>query len=85
VAVPFVAADLVGGAGAEAHDMEGVKADLGVGDGLADGALVLAAHVDRDGADRLAAVAESIEEGLQGGAVAARSAPHDRAGGVVGH
>ena len=33
--------------------MEGVKADLGVRDGGADRALVLAAHVDRDRPDRL--------------------------------
>ena len=84
VGVPFVAADLVGRAGAEADDVEGVKADLGVRDGGADRALVLAAHVDRDRPDRLLAVAELVEEGLQGGAVAARRAPHDRAGGVVG-
>ena len=40
------------GARAEPDDVEGVKADLGVGDGGADRALVLAAHVDRDRPDR---------------------------------
>ena len=58
VLVPFVAADLVDGAGAEADDVEGVKADLGVRDAGADGALVLAAHVDRDRADRALGLAE---------------------------
>ena len=82
--VPFVAADLVGRARGEPDDVEGIEADLGVGDGWADGALVLAAHVDRDRADRGLGVAELGEEGLQGGAVAARLAPHDRARGVVG-
>ena len=42
--VPFVATDLVGRAGTEPHDMKRVKADLGVGDGGADGALVFAAQ-----------------------------------------
>ena len=64
--------------------MEGVKADLGVRDGGADGALVLAAHVDRDRSNRALAVAEFVEEALQRGAVATRLTPHDRAGGVVG-
>ena len=50
----------------------------------ADRALILAAHVDRDRPDRAPALAELVEEGLQGGAVAARRAPHDRARGVVG-
>jgi hypothetical protein len=65
--------------------VEGVKADLGVGDGVADGALVLAAHVDRDRADRVLAGPELGEELGQGGAVAAGPAPHDRARPVVGH
>src|SRR5439155_4919913 len=65
-------------------DVEGVKADLRVGDRVADGALVLAAHVDRDGPDRVLARPELIEERLQGGAVAARSAPHDRTRSVIG-
>src|ERR671910_1362571 len=84
VGVPLVAADLVGRAAREAADVERVKADLGVGDRVADGALVLAAHVDRDRPDRVAAVAEVVEELGQGGAVAARPAPHDRARAVVG-
>ena len=84
MAVPFVAADLVGGACGEPDDVERVKADLGVGHGRPDRALVFAAHVDRDRSDRPPAVAELIEEGLQGGAVAAGRAPHDRARRVVG-
>ena len=84
VGVVLVAADLVGRAAGEAADVEGVKADLGVRDRGVDGALVLAAHVDRDGADRVPALAEFGEEALQGRAVAARRAPHDRPGGVVG-
>src|SRR5215211_5815324 len=84
VGVPLVAADLVGRPACEAADVEGIEADLGVRDRLADGALVLAAHVDRDGPDRVPPVAELGEERLQGGAVAAGCAPHDRAGGVVG-
>jgi len=84
VGVPLVAADLVDCARAEPHDVEGIEADLSVGDGAADGALVLAAHVDRDRADGLLGLAELGEERLQGGAVAARLAPHDRARGVVG-
>src|SRR3954471_12030786 len=82
--VPFVAADLVDGAGAEADDVEGVKADLGRRYRGADGALVLAADVDRDRPDRLLAVAEFVEEGLQGRAVAPWLGPHDRACGVIG-
>jgi hypothetical protein len=85
VGVPFVAADLVGGARSEPADVEGVKADLGLRHGLANGALVLAAHVDRDRADRCLAVTELGEELGQSGAVAARSAPHNRPGPVVGH
>src|SRR5215217_5258058 len=84
VEVPFVAADLVGGARSEPADVERVKADLGLWDGGADGALVLAAHVDRDRPDRVLARPELVEEALQGGAVAPRLAPHDRARAVVG-
>jgi hypothetical protein len=80
----FHSSHLVGRARCEAHDVEGVKADLGVRDGLADGALVLAAHVDRDRPDRLAPVAEQPEEAPQGLTVAAGGAPHDRPGLVVG-
>ena len=58
VGVSFVAADLVGRARAEADDVERVKADLGLRHRGADRALILAAHVDRDRADRVAAVAE---------------------------
>jgi hypothetical protein len=81
VGVPFVAADLVGRAGREPDDVERVEADLGG----ADGALVLAAHVDRDRPDRLFAGPELVEELGQGGAVAPRPAPHDRARAVVGN
>jgi hypothetical protein len=84
VGVPFVAAHLVGCARSEPADVERVKADLGLRHGFADGALVLAAHVDRDRPDRVLARPELIEERLQRGAVAARSAPHDRPGPVVG-
>ena len=83
VSVPFVA-DLVGRAAGEAAHVPWVKADLGVRDGLAEGALVFAAHVDRDGADGALAVAELGEELIERGAVAPRPAPHDRAAGVVG-
>jgi hypothetical protein len=72
VLVPFVATDLVGRARREPHDVEGVEADLRLGDRVADRALVLAAHVDRDRPDRVLRLAELVEEGLQGGAVAAR-------------
>src|SRR3954452_20179951 len=46
-------------------------------------ALILAAHVDRHRADGGFAVSQLREEVLQGGAVAARRAPHDRAAVVV--
>jgi hypothetical protein len=45
--------------------------------------LVAAGHVDRDRADRVAALAELVEERLQRLGVAARGAPYDRAGAVV--
>ena len=78
--VPLVAADLVGRAGWRAgQTWNGSKQISACGIGGVDGALVLAAHVDRDGADRVPALAEFGEEALQGGAVAARRAPHDRA------
>jgi hypothetical protein len=64
--------------------VERVKADLRIRDGGADGAPVLAAHVDRHGADGGLAVAELVEEALQSGAVAARRAPHDGAAAVIG-
>jgi hypothetical protein len=51
VGVLFVAADLIDGALREPHDVERVKADLGVGEVLSDRLLVAAGHVDRDGAD----------------------------------
>jgi hypothetical protein len=70
VGVPLVAADLVDRALAEADDVEGVKADLGLRDAGADRLGVAAAHVDRDGADRVLALAELIEERLQCGGVA---------------
>jgi hypothetical protein len=46
--------------------------------------IIVAAHVDGNRPDRLAAVAELVEERLQGGAVAARSDPDDPAAVVVG-
>ena len=58
VGVSFVAADLIHRALGEAHHVEGVKADVGVRDALADRLLVAAGHVDRDGLDRLLALAE---------------------------
>ena len=58
VRVPLVAADLVDRPLGEAHDVEGVEADLGVGEVLADRLLVAAAHVDRDRPDRVLALAE---------------------------
>ena len=62
VGVPLVAADLVDRALGEADDVEGVKADLGVRDAVADRLLVAAGHVDRDRPDRAAALAEQLEE-----------------------
>jgi hypothetical protein len=64
VGVSFVAADLVDGALGEPHDMEGIEADIGVGELLADGLLIAAGHVDRDRPDRLLALAEQLEESL---------------------
>jgi len=50
--------------------MKRVKRDLGVGERGADRLLVAAGHVDRDRADRALALAEEIEELLQGLGVA---------------
>ena len=69
--VPLVAADLVDGALGEADDVKRVKADVRLRDGLADGLLLAAAHVDRDRPDRVAALAELGEERLQCRGVAA--------------
>jgi hypothetical protein len=55
-----------------------------VRDGLADRALVLAAHVDRDRSDQLPAGPELVEERPQDGAVATLGDPHDVACVVVG-
>ena len=81
--VPLVAADLVDGALAEADDVEGIEANLGVGEVGADRLLIAAGHVDRDRSDGALAVTELVEERLQGCGVAAGCAPHDRAGVVV--
>ena len=62
---------------------ERVKADISVRDRRGDRLLVAAGHVDRHRADALLAVAEEIEERLQGLRVATRCAPHDRAGLMV--
>ena len=75
--------DLVDRALREAHDMEGVKADLGVGDRVLDRLLVAAGHVERHGLDRVLAVPEQVEELLQSLGVAAGGAPHDPLGLVV--
>jgi hypothetical protein len=83
VGVSLVATDLVHGALAEAHDVEGVKADVGVRDRCADRLLVAAGHVNRDRPDRLLAIAEEVEELLQRLRVAAGCCPHDRAGLMV--
>jgi hypothetical protein len=83
VGVPFVAADLVDRALGKAHDVERVERDLGRRNGVADRLLIAARHVDRDRPDRVLAVAELVEELGKGGAIAARSAPHDRARAVV--
>lgn len=48
-----------------------------------DGLLVAAVHVDRDRPDGAPAVAQLVKERLQPVGVAARSAPHDRACGVI--
>ena len=63
--------------------MERIEADLGVRGVGGDGLLIAAGHVDRDRPDRAPAVAELVEEGLQGLRVATRRAPDDRAGAVV--
>ena len=78
--VPLIAADLVDRALRQTHHVEGIEGDLGLRDRVADGLLIAAGHVDRDGLDRVAALAELIEERLQGGGVATRGAPHDRPG-----
>ena len=52
-------------------------------DRVADRLLITAGHVDRHRGDRVLAVTNEVEELLQRGGVAARSAPHDRAGRVV--
>jgi len=83
VGVPLVATDLIDGALREPDDVEGIEADLCVRDARADGLLIAAGHVDRDRPDRLLALAEFVEEALQRRGVAALSAPHDRAGGVI--
>jgi hypothetical protein len=63
--------------------VERVEADLGgealvaLGD-LADRVLIAGAHVDGDRADRVAALAELLEERLQRRGVAARPGPDDR-------
>ena len=64
--------------------MKGIEADLGLRDGGLDGLLVAGRHVDRDRLDRPPAVAEFVEERLQGGGVATGLGPHDRAAAVVG-
>jgi hypothetical protein len=64
VRVPLVAADLVDGALREPHDVEGVEADLGLRDAVADRLLVATGHVDRDRPDRLRALAEQVEKRL---------------------
>ncbi len=83
VGVPLVAADLVDSALAEAHHVKRIERDLGVGDAVADRLLIAAAHVDRDRPNRVATLAELVEERLQRLGVAARSAPYDRARLVV--
>ncbi len=81
--VPLIAADPVDCALRKPDDVEGIEGDLGLRDRVTDRLLITARHVDRDGLDRVAALAELIEERLQGGGVAARGAPHDRPGLVV--
>src|SRR5438128_6682193 len=70
VRVPLISADLVHGALGQAHDVERVDRDLGVGQALADRLLIAAGHVDRDGADRALALAEPREEAPLGPALA---------------
>ncbi len=81
--VSLVATDLVHCALAEAHDVEGVKADVGVRDRCVDRLLVAAGQIDRDRPDRRLAVAEEVKELLQRLRVAAGCCPHDRAGLMV--
>ena len=84
--VVFVAANLVGGLGAELDHVEGVEAHLRVGDRGGDRLLVAGGHVDRDRPDRLLLrVGEPVEERLQAVGVAALGRPHDPARLVVGH
>ena len=83
VGLPFVAADLVNRSLTETHHVEGVKADLGVGDVLPDRLLVAAGHVDRDRRIEVLRSPSAIEEALQGLSVAAGLSTTDRAGVVV--
>ena len=78
VGVLLVATDLVDRPLGETHDVERIECDLGVWQVVADRLLVAAGHVDRAPPDRVLAIAEQIEERLQGGGVATRGAPHDR-------
>jgi hypothetical protein len=90
VLVPAGAADVVHGAAGELAYVEGIEHDLGaellvaLGD-RGDRILVAGGHVDRDRLDRVASLAEHVEERQQGGGVAAGLGPHDRAALVVGH
>ena len=81
--VPLGAADVIDGTAGELADVERVKADLRVGQAVADRVLIAAVHVDRDRPDRLGVLAELVEERLQRRGVAARTGPHDRARAVV--
>ena len=84
--VVLVAANLVGGLGAELDHVEGVEAHFRVGDRGGDRLLVAGGHVDRDRPDRLLLlVGQPVEERLQAVGVAALGRPHDPARLVVGH
>jgi hypothetical protein len=79
VRVPLIAADLIPRRAGPSARQEGVKADTGAWERLADRLLIAAGHVDRDGLDRVAALAEQLEELVQGFGVATGRGPHDPA------
>ena len=89
VLVPLGAAHIVDRSARELAHVERVEHDLraeplvGLGDRL-DRVLIAGRHVDRDRADRVAPVAEQLEERLQRLGVAAGLSPHDRPALVVG-
>lgn len=79
------AADLVDGGVGELHDMERVEDDRGLGKALADLGDEGLRHVHGNQPDQVASLgAEGVEEGVEGLARLALTAPDDLAAGVVG-